>query len=287
MVSIIIPIYNSQRFLEKCLTSIQRQSYTDIEVLCVDDGSTDMSSDIIKKINLKDSRFVYLEKTHSNAGEARNIGMTVAKGEFLLFLDSDDFFDVDLVSEAVRCAVKTNADVTVFQYKLYYEHLSKISTATYGIHTNRKKAFNLFEMRSRKFSFTNIAVWNKLYRADFVYKNNLKFKTHPAINDVYFSWHALICASTIALCRNVGVYYRTNSGSSISDNLARTSECFIKAFHEINEFVRSIGMWDCLKDDLVLAEKKQVEEFFTRLNKCPALRTVTENFELESKKLYG
>lgn len=204
-----------------------------------------------------------------------------------MFLDSDDFFDVNLVFSVVEHAIKTDADITVFQYKLYYDCQSKLSTKIYGIHTNRRAPFNLFELRTGKFEFTNIAVWNKLYKTDFIHKKNLTFKSHSAINDVFFSWSALICAEKIALCRYVGTYYRVNSGSSVTDNLIRTSECFLTAFREINDFVKTCGMWDALRDDIISTEKKQAEEFLARLKRDSKLYRIEDRFELEMKEFFS
>ena len=267
MVSIIVPIYNCESFLRQCLSSIQQQSYTDIEVICVDDGSTDKSNEIIKEYAVGDKRFKYIFKEHSNAGESRNVGIAASRGDYLIFLDGDDFFAPDMIEYALKCSLSTDADITVFQYKLYYEKLNRVSTKIYGIHTNRKHPFSLFDCTNQKFEFTNIAVWNKLYKADFIKKNHLMFKSHIAINDLFFSWCSLILAKKIALCRHVGTFYRVNSGKSISDNLSRTIECFFDAFQEINEYTQTIGVWEKIKNDLIKAELKQFNEFYSKLSK--------------------
>ena len=281
MVSIIVPVYNCESFLRKCLSSIQQQSYTDIEVICVDDGSTDKSNEIIKEYETNDKRFKYIYKDHSNAGESRNIGLLASGGDYLIFLDSDDFFAPDMVEKALETALCANADITVFQYKLYYEKLNRMSTRIYGIHTNRKMPFNLMDFSKQKFEFTNIAVWNKLYKADFIKNNHIMFKSHVAINDLFFSWCSLIMAKKIALCRNVGTYYRVNSGKSISDNLSRTSECFVDVFRELNEYVQTIGVWEKIKNDLIKAELRQFTEFYSRLFKDENLHEIASLFKTE------
>lgn len=286
MVSIIIPIYNAEKYLEKCLLSVQEQTYKDIEVLCIDDGSTDRSKDIIRNFQVKDKRFIYIRKEHSNGGEARNMGLVAAKGEFLLFVDSDDFLDANTIYNAMIYAMATNADITVFQYKLFYSKLNRSSAKTYGIHTKRRKPFNLFEMGSDKFTFTNIAVWNKLYKKEFIVRNNIEFKSYPAINDVYFSWSSLMCAKKITLCRCMGTYYRVNTGCSVSDNLVRTSEYFVNAFMEVNNLIKEKGMWDMLGKDIIIAEKKQAEEFLDRLRREPELNKYMEEFERHLVNIY-
>lgn len=267
MVSIIIPVYNSGCFLRRCLSSVQNQSYSNIEVLCIDDGSTDNSNEIIKDYASSDKRFRCICKEHSNAGEARNVGIAASSGKYLMFLDSDDFFAPNMVESALETALSTNADITIFQYKLYYEKMGRISSRTYGIHTNRRYPFNLIEVQKNRFEITNIAVWNKLYKADFIKDNKIKFKSHIAINDVFFSWCSLIFAQKIALCRNVGTFYRVNTESSISNNLLRTSYCFIDAFLEVNEYLQRAEVWERIREDLTNAELKQFSEFYSRLKK--------------------
>lgn len=278
LVSIIIPIYNAESYLEDCLKSVKKQTFTNIEVICVNDGSSDGSKKIIENFVEVDKRFIYVEKKHSNAGEARNIGLNMAKGDFLLFLDSDDCFEPGLVGNVIETAIQTKADVTVFQYKLFDDNTGKLSKRSYGIHTNRRRPFGLFELKERRFDFTNIAVWNKMYKTDFVKNNNLMFKSHPAINDVFFSWTSLICARKIGLCRYVGTYYRINTGQSVSDNLERTSACFLKAFEEVNDFVKTIGKWDDLGGDLLSVERRQAEEFLSKLQKNTQLCDVENKF---------
>lgn len=283
MVSIIVPVYNCESYLRQCLSSIKQQSLTDIEVICVDDGSTDKSNEIIKEYALGDKRFKYIYKKHSNAGEARNVGMAASRGDYLIFLDGDDFFAPNMIENALKCSLNTDADITVFQYKLFYENLNRVSTKKYGIHTNRKHPFSLFDCSNRKFEFTNIAVWNKLYKADFIKNNHLMFKSHIAINDLFFSWSSLILAKKIALCQHVGVFYRVNSGKSTSDNLSRISECFFDAFQEINEYTQAIGVWEQIKKDLIVAEQKQLIEFYSKLSKDKNLHS--EAFLFKKKML--
>lgn len=281
MVSIIVPVYNSGFFLRECLSSIQQQSYTNIEVICIDDGSTDNSATIINEYVTSDKRFQYIYKNHTNAGEARNIGITASKGDYLMFLDSDDFFAPNMVELALDTSLSTNADITIFQYKLYYEETGRLSSQIYGINTNRKSPFNLIDLQKHRFELTNIAVWNKLYKSSFLKQNKILFKSHAAINDVFFSWCSLILANKIDLCRNVGVFYRINTGTAISDNLLRTSDCFIDAFREINEYVQEIGRWKQLKDDLLDVESKQFSEFFSRLSKKDNLQDKAYLFKID------
>jgi len=265
MVSIIIPIYNSERFLTECLESIRNQTYKDIEVLCIDDGSTDSSANIIKRYTNTDYRFVYISQTHTNAGKARNTGIDKACGDYLLFIDSDDFIEVDLVENLIRYTNNYHADIYVFKYRLYDDLTKTTSSDIFGYREGLMSNFVLSDIEKNTFEFTNISVWNKMYKSNFIRRNGIRFMTMHAINDLYFSWRALLSAESIVLCNTIGTYYRINSGLSISDDIKRLSSCFIEAFMEINNYAKEIGRWEALKYELILAEKHQIQEYLERM----------------------
>ena len=122
-VSVIIPVYNSEAYLKECLDSVVHQTLQDIEIICVDDGSTDASMDILQKYAQKDERFRILEQQHLGGGAARNLGLKEAEGEYLSFLDSDDYFELDMLQKIyLRCKEK-KADVGVFGVMCYQQVL--------------------------------------------------------------------------------------------------------------------------------------------------------------------
>ena len=113
IISIIIPIYNVEKYLRQALDSLVNQVFTDFEVICVDDGSKDNSSNIIDEYRLKDSRFYKVSQKNSGAGIARNNGLKQAKGKYVLFLDADDYFEKDLLKVLYEQAELNNADISV------------------------------------------------------------------------------------------------------------------------------------------------------------------------------
>ena len=112
-ISIIIPVYNVEKYLRECLNSILNQTFQDFEIICVDDGSTDKSLEILQEYKRKDDRFVILQQRHSGAGSARNNGIRLAAGKYIQFLDSDDYFEPTLLEEMFDHAEKFDADLTV------------------------------------------------------------------------------------------------------------------------------------------------------------------------------
>ena len=120
-ISIIIPVYNADKYLEACLESIINQTMKDIEILCIDDGSTDNSPIILKKFANLDSRIKVLKQNNLGAAVARNKGIKIASGEYLLFLDADDYFDLRLCDIAYSTIKSVDADVALFGAYKYDE----------------------------------------------------------------------------------------------------------------------------------------------------------------------
>ena len=113
-ISIIIPVYNAEKYLYECLDSLVNQTMKNTEIICIDDGSTDNSYEILCEYATKDNRFIILQQENKGAGAARNKGMEIAKGEFLAFLDADDFFEHDMLEITLNKIEKTQADFVIF-----------------------------------------------------------------------------------------------------------------------------------------------------------------------------
>lgn len=270
-ISIIIPAYNSESFIYNCLKSVAQQSYPNMEVICIDDGCTDNTASIIKKFVSRDYRFTYLYKEHTNAADARNLGLLNSSGEYVTFLDADDFLEKDII-EKYAIATSTGADIIISEYKLFDDVKKRGLKKVYGIHTNKRKSFCIMDIKKGKFSITNIAVWNKLYKASFIRNNNIYFKSHKSLNDMYFGLVSIALAKSIYLCRNISINYRINVPNSISSNILCTKNIFFNVLSEINNRLCTERNWGKIKEDLLFAEKLQLFEFYTRLKRMPKLK---------------
>ena len=118
-VSVIIPVYNAENYLQQCLDSVANQTLQDIEIICVNDGSTDRSLEILRSFEKKDNRFIILTQENQGAAVARNEGLSIAKGEFISVLDADDFFDPNMLKAAYNRLVETNSEIAIFKVQLY------------------------------------------------------------------------------------------------------------------------------------------------------------------------
>ena len=249
-VSVIIPVYNTSEFLGECLDSLLNQTLTDIEIICVDDGSTDDSLFILRKYAEVDKRIIILTQQNKGAGVARNYGMSVAKGEYLSFLDSDDFFSHDLLSETTAAADRTQANIIVYRFEKYNHVTGEYTSANYAFHKEwwPDHPFNYTANPDKIFNSFNPCTWNKLFRHSFVKENHLFFQDNKRTNDMFFTCAALACARRIFLVDRVFAYYRIGlSNNSQSTNTVAPWD-FYKALLGIKTFLEERGLFSALQE---------------------------------------
>ena len=177
-VSVIIPAWNASSYLRQCLDSVTSQTLTDIEIICVDDGSTDDTPDILHEYAEKDVRISVIRQENRGAGAARNNALRHAKGKYLSFLDADDFFEPDMLEKSFEAAEKHNADVVVFGCDFYSESSGRFRSCPNSI--NRLilppgEVFSLKDVRTDAFRLFFGWAWDKLIRTDLVLENSLAF----------------------------------------------------------------------------------------------------------------
>lgn len=221
-VSVVIPVYNTAAYLRQCLDSVAEQTLSDIEIICVDDGSTDESAAILAEYAAKDSRFSVLTRNNAGPGAARNTGLALAGGEFVIFLDSDDRFEPDYLEKVVRCALATGADITVCKSAVFDTETGKELPSEWTLKDRYLPAGDSFapvQAADRLFQFTYGWPWDKLYKADFIKKNGLNYPELPNSEDLVFVFQSLALASSIAIVNETLVHHRTNRLSSVSNSL--------------------------------------------------------------------
>lgn len=241
-VSVIMPVYNGERYLRECLDSVVNQTLKNIEIICVDDGSTDGSLSILREYASQDPRITILAQENLHAGVARNAGLTVARGEYLSFLDCDDFFELDMLAETYAHAKSTNTDIVMFNAYLYDDVEKEDKRVDYTLKVNAlPEIFNFQNAPETIFQLSNCWVWNRLYKHDFVTKNNLFFQNIAFSNDVFFSCMTMVLAKSISSIDKCFIHYRTNQiqNTNITSNTGRLKEptaslqCFVKLKQEL------------------------------------------------------
>ncbi|MDO4341084.1 MAG: glycosyltransferase, partial [Eubacteriales bacterium] len=237
-VSVIIPVYNAEQYLSECLNSLINQTLKDLEIICVDDGSTDHSLSILNQYAQKDKRITVIQQKNLYAGVARNNGLQAAKGEYVIFLDSDDFFDIQLLEKTYVKGCETNADIILFGGEKYNTQTSEYTEAPYFLRKEflpENPVFSRNDIPDQIMTVTTPAPWTKLYRRQFILEENLKFQPFPNSNDAYFVLVSLCLAKKITYVDESLVYYRIGSTENIQSNKWKNPLCFLKAYEAVYE----------------------------------------------------
>ena len=246
-VSVIIPVYNTEKYLRECIDSVVNQTLKDIEIICVDDGSTDGSLGILREYEAEDTRVKVLTQSHKDAGAARNLGLKYAKGEYLSFLDSDDFFDINMLLHGYQKAKKVDADIlicAVTEYnmktgeKFLIHHCLKMELCP------KTDPFPPDSINEQIFQLSRNVVWNKIFKRTFINQNDISFQEVARANDTYFACVSMALASRITVLDESLVTYRTGTGTSLQQTNFKEPTAFWDAFVGTKKGLESYGVYD-------------------------------------------
>lgn len=243
-VSIIVPVYNVENYLSECLDSICNQTLEDIEIICINDGSSDDSLKILEEYSKKDDRIVVISKENGGQGIARNLGINLAKGEYIGFVDSDDWIEPDMFEKLYDKAHKNNLDVNMCRLSLFDEKTGNFDNSTwyYGLkHFDRLKN-DIFDYSDTIDFLTSISVTpvNKIYKRNFLINNNLKFAEDLIFEDEAFFYAMFFKASKISLIKEELYYYRINRINSTVTNTNNNKD-IISIYKIIRNFLKKNG----------------------------------------------
>ena len=214
-VSVIIPIYNTEHYLKKCLDSVINQSYTNIEIICVDNNSTDNSVNIVNKYAQIDNRIKLIKhKVNEGLAASRNTGINYAKGDLIYFLDSDDYIKNNLFEYAITIFNNFDIDFFCFSSEPFADDKDKIIQNFNGIKEYIKiKCDGLFDMNFDIALNTNVHVWNKIYKKSIIKKYNLKFIEGLNYEDIFFTWAYNFISHKVYYEPEIMHHYRIRSTS--------------------------------------------------------------------------
>ena len=224
-ISIIIPSYNQEKYIEECFFSILCQSFPDFEIIAVDDGSTDSTLSILRRYEREDSRVRVFEELNKGAGAARNFGLSLAKGDYVLFMDSDDFLIEDALEVLSALADTASADIYFYNFRTFDDSGGEYSdTQTFGkqelTFSTKSGVFGYsktsFNERKEFFIWSYVAPWNKLYNREFLIKNGLEFDEIFSTNDRAFYFSTLATSTTIVTTDACLINYRINNVASLT-----------------------------------------------------------------------
>lgn len=254
LVSVIMPVYNAAEFLEQGLDTLKNQTLKNIEVIAVDDGSTDNSLQILQRYAAEDKRFHVLQQKNQYAGAARNLGLSHAKGEYVIFLDSDDFFARSLCADAYFAGKVHNADLVLFGAKHYNNAEKKYKEAKWMLQNHlapKKQPFSYRDCPDVFYRISTPAPWTKLFRRAFIEKTGLQFQTLHNTNDVFFTYSAMAMAERIATVDSALVYYRVGLESNLQTKKKKKPFCFYEAYTAWHDKLKELGVLDTVKRSYV------------------------------------
>jgi glycosyltransferase involved in cell wall biosynthesis len=240
-ISIIIPVYNAAPYLRDCLDSVINQTMSEIQIICINDGSTDNSSSILEEYADRDSRILFINKTHNGVSFARNIGLTHAEGKYVLFVDSDDTVDMRLCEKVYHKAKQSNADIILF--------FNDAPNGQKCIGNRTISTDDKIRWEEKKHLSGFGTVCGKLWRNDFLQKYDLKFYEQlHRLEDVMFYWQGLQLATKVAILpENLYHYYlRENSLSlwhgkyclTVFDDFAKCKSFLVE--HGLYKYYKSL-----------------------------------------------
>ena len=259
MVSIIVPIYNAEQYLRRCVDSILNQEYTDYELLLVNDGSTDASGDICEEYGDRDSRVLVIQKENTGVSDSRNRALDRARGKYLQFLDSDDWITPDATRLFVRAAEEYGCDMVISDfYRVVGERLSpKGDIEEEGVLTREEFAAHMMENPA---DFYYGVLWNKLYRRDIVEEHKLRMDTDISwCEDFMFNLEYIRYAKVFYALHAPIYYYVKRKGSLASQgiNISKTVKMKLNVFEYYNNFYKHV-----LEEEDYEKNRLQVYRFF-------------------------
>ena len=244
-VSVILPIFNIAEYLVAFLDCICKQDLRDIEIICVDDNSTDESLQIIEFYALLDARIkIVRHKQNRNAGAARNSGLKIAQGKYLYFADPDDQCERDLLSTAVANAEKYNSDIVFFAADKIERESGKF-LGMIDCSNEIKYApipFSRKDFPERILCISTPAPWNKLFRHSFIEKEGLQFQELRNANDLYFTNSAFALAERISYCSERPLYHYFFSKNGLQGTKGKNPLCVLEALRKLRKSMEEKGM---------------------------------------------
>ena len=265
-VSVIIPVYNVEKYLSQCLDSVTKQTIEALEIICVNDGSTDSSLEILKKYAEKDSRIQIISQKNAGSAAARNSGIRVATGQYVGFIDSDDWIDLNYYEKLYRAACSQNADIARCGY-----------TYSYGTNDQCEETFNSkINAFSEKGKFLGIndhtvVVYNAIYRRSFLLEKEIAYFDDLVrhYEDIFYTARATALANRVVPVSRIQYYYRKNQRDTVSDLNNNGIKESVESLIHINEMTMNFinSHQYPTTDDYVVAYKRclwRYNDFFKR-----------------------
>lgn len=254
-VSVIVPVYNVERYIRKCLESLVNQTLYDMEIIIVNDGSTDLSKNIIEEYTNQYSNVKYYKKENGGLSDARNYGMKYATGEYVAFLDADDYIDAKTYEIMYEKAQKENSDIVECNF--------------YWVYGKRKKKDigEKYDGKTEMMEKARVVAWNKLYRRELIENLQIEFPKGLQYEDVEFFYKLVPYIEKVSFVKEPLIYYIQRKDSLSNFQNEKTRDIFT-VLENVILFYKSKNLYEKYKEEL--------EYTYTRLLLCSSFKRITK-----------
>lgn len=237
-VSVIVPFYNVEKYIEKCLESLVNQTLEDIEIILVNDGSKDDSLDIAKKFIQKfPNKIIYLEKENGGLSDARNYGIPHAKGEYIAFLDSDDYIEKDMYKDMYEIAQKEKSDMVECDF--YWEFPNKM----------KKSVGQLYYEKKEMLEKIRVVAWNKLIKRELLENEEIRFPKGYRYEDVEFTYKLVPFLDKVSFLKKTYIHYIQREGSITNSQNEKNMQIF-NVLENVIKYYKEKNIYEEYKDEI-------------------------------------
>jgi glycosyltransferase involved in cell wall biosynthesis len=243
LVSIIIPVYNCEEYLEQCLTSIVNQTYNNIEIIIVDDGSTDSSLSIIKKHAIIDERIKYITQKNMGQSKARNVGLLLSSGEYVTFVDADDWVDSSFVEKMWNQIIKDGTDIAICMHTVHTpKNFREVLSSVEG----KMASETIFKYMLN--DYISHVCWAKLYKADIIRKSGYLFPEDKTHEDIYIVSIWILNSKDISILNESLYNVRTRNGS-LTNSFSEKSIDLIEILDMLSKYLEQKNIFKIFELD--------------------------------------
>ena len=282
-VSIIVPVYNVEKYLSFCLDSLVNQTFKDIEIICVNDGSTDNSTEVLEHYAGFDKRIKIINKENGGLSSARNAGLDAATGKYIAFVDSDDFVSHFLVERAYNFVQKKNADFAAFGFDYVVGNSLKLYESGFSFPKSLVgKCVYETDLNENFYTKIHPTAWCKFYSAKLIQNNNLRFCEDIIFEDLPFAAEVYLSANRMVYTNLPLYYYRAERQGSILSRRDEKTVDFMTAIERVDDVFHKYGRFEKYKNALMQYNIQRSIHYFITVD-----GTYREKFFYSMKKYFS
>ena len=285
-----MPVYNTGKYLEKCLESLKNQTLSDIEIICINDGSNDNSKEIIEEFTKSDSRFLLIDQQNKGQSAARNAGIEKSQGEYIGFVDSDDFVNFEMFEKLYNQAKNYNSDISMCSFTMHDDKTGKENTndpyMSLDIFPEKFENISFDYTKTLDFIFRIcVSPCNKIYKNNFIKNNKLKFTENLNYEDNVFFIDSYTSAKKISIINEPLYFYRYTSDTSISHSSKYDEKKldFFKIFELEENILKRKNLYPKLKDYFEKSKKNTLIYWYKKIEND----NIKQIFKTKFENLYG